>query len=75
MSLIYNEQTKLTAGTVDRISTACFAIGVVAPITAAAFGVPGYAPGLAVVGFSLGWLFVGTCLHLVARGFLRRLKP
>jgi len=45
--LIENERTKFTAAAVDRISTACIAIGFIAPLTAATVGIPGYAVGWA----------------------------
>jgi hypothetical protein len=67
VSLVHNEQTKLTAGAFDRLSTACFALGVIAPIVAASFGAPGYSIGLALIGFSLGWLIVSLGLHFLAR--------
>lgn len=75
MSLVHNEQTKYTAAALDRVSTACIAIGVIAPVVAATFGAPGYSVGRALVGFSLGWLFVGAGLHLLGRALLRRLRP
>jgi hypothetical protein len=73
--LIENERTKFTAAAVDRISTACIAIGFIAPLTAATVGIPGYAVGWALIGFSVAWLLIGGALHLLGRAMLRRLKP
>ena len=75
MSLIHNEQTKLTAGALDRISTAAIAIGVIAPVVAATFGAPGYSGRAALILFSGGWFVVGIGLHLLGRAILRRLIP
>ncbi len=46
MTLIHNEQTKLTASAFDRASTACLTVGVIAPVAATFFNLGG-APGAA----------------------------
>ena len=72
--VIHNEQAKYSAAALDRISTACIAIGAIAPVVAAMVGVPGYAIGWTLIGFSAAWLFVGAVLHFVGRAMLRSLK-
>jgi hypothetical protein len=55
----------------DRASTACVAIGVLAPL---ATGLQGHAIGiLGIVAFT-GWLVAAIMLHFVARHVLRGLK-
>ena len=75
MSLVHNEQTKLTAGAFDRVSTACLALGVIAPVAAWTFGAPGYFIGPTLIGFTAAWCAFGVGIHLVARALLRNLKP
>ncbi|WP_407518754.1 hypothetical protein [Methylobacterium oryzisoli] len=78
MSLIHNEQTKLTAGYLNAGASAFLAAGVVAPIAAAVFGVTG--PGgpvptlTIVIGVSM-FLVGSILLHLAARYLLRSLRP
>ena len=76
MSLVGNEQTKLTATTVNSVAIASIAAGFITPLVAATFDIPG---ALARGGFvttlaAVAWLTAGTILHLIARTFLRRLK-
>jgi hypothetical protein len=73
--VVHNEQTKYSAAALDRISTACIAIGAIAPIVAVTVGTPGYAPGWGLIGFSVVWLLVGAVLHFLGRAMLRSLKP
>ena len=42
MSLIHNERTKLTAAWLNTLGAASIVAGVLAPIAAAGFGLPGY---------------------------------
>ena len=72
--LVHNERTKFSAGALDRISTACIAIGAIAPIVALTSGTPGYSFGWSLMGFSFGWLFVGVVLHFIGRAMLRSLR-
>jgi hypothetical protein len=69
MSLIHNERTKLLSNALDRVSTACIAVGAL-----------GQALSLSPAGWiSLvsagGWFLAAVALHLVARHVLGRLKP
>lgn len=70
MSLVRNEQTKLTATWLNGMSVAAVAVGVIAPFTAALIGTTSFA-----VAFIAGaiWMTAASVLHLGARGILRRL--
>ncbi|WIJ24379.1 hypothetical protein [Devosia sp. RR2S18] len=75
MSLVENERTKLLANALDRASTACVTVGLLAPIAAVIYG----ASGTAVTPwtFALGgviWLLAAVALHLGARFVLGGLK-
>ena len=72
--VVHNERAKYSAAALDRISTACIALGVIAPAVALTSGTPGYSFGWSVVGFSLSWLFVSGALHFIGRAMLRRLR-
>ena len=72
--LVHNESAKFSAAALDRISTACIAIGAIAPIVALTTGTPGYSFGWTLMGFSIGWLFVGAVLHFIGRAMLRSLR-
>lgn len=73
MSLIHNEQTKLTATALNNVAVAFLIAGIVAPlVTHAQQPVP--PSGWAIL-LSLAWLLSGFILHVVARLTLRRLKP
>lgn len=74
MSLIHNEQTKLTAAAIDRLSTACIALGVIAPVVSFGMGGTGYSL-LTVTAFGVVWFSIGACLHFLGRAILRRLRP
>ena len=77
MSLVANEQAKLTANWPNAIASGIIITGVIAPIVAALYGVPGPSQTgpatLALV--SIIWLATGTVLHVVARSILGRLVP
>jgi len=70
------ERTKMPANALDRASTSCLTIGVLAPIAAALYGLSGNPVGLPVliIGSSV-WLFAAIALHLVARKVLKGLDP
>ncbi|MFD2649008.1 hypothetical protein ACFSX5_14560 [Devosia albogilva] len=75
MSLIENERTKLLANALDRASTACLTVGLLAPVAAVFYGAGGTA--LETWTFALGggiWLFAAVALHLVARRVLGGLR-
>lgn len=73
--LIHNERTKLLANALDRASTACLSVGVLAPIAAAIYTVAGTVP--ATLTFVIGavcWILAAMVLHISARYVLRRLQ-
>lgn len=73
--LIDNEQTKLLANALDRASTACLTVGVLAPVAAVIYSVTGSSADLWY--FVLGtviWFLTALTLHLGARRTLRRLR-
>ena len=72
MSLIRNERTKLLAGALDRVSTACVTVGIVAPAASLVYGFSGrfQAPAWFLsVAFVL-WSLAAIALHLGARRVL-----
>lgn len=71
MSLIHNEQTKLTATWLNGIAIAAVAVGGIAPSIAAVTGTTS-APLAAAL--ALFWLLVGAGLHFSARTVLKRLR-
>ena len=74
MSVVHNEQTKLTANALDRASTACLTVGVLGPSAAALYGLGGNAAaGHWIVFGALLWLAAASLLHYMARRTLRRL--
>ena len=70
MSLVRNEQTKLTATFLNGIAIAAVAVGIIAPGTAAVLGTA--SPTLALLSGSI-WRAIGSALHIGARRVLRRL--
>jgi hypothetical protein len=70
MSLIHNERTKLTAGALDRASTAFFAVGVLGQ----AFSLVPSKEGLVSLISILVWFFAAICLHIVSRHVLGSLQ-
>lgn len=69
MSLIHNERIKLLASAIDRASTACIAIGLLAPLVSG--GMDGNWYTAASVGI---WLLIALILHWAANRILGRLK-
>ena len=72
MSLIHNEQTKLTATLLNTIAAAVCVAGVVAPLVGLSYDLPG-PRGTAIVASFL-WLLLGGAIHLLARRLLRGLR-
>lgn len=73
MSLIHNEQTKLTATALNNIAVAFVIAGFVGPLVAYGFGSTSLPPTLATAVISLSWFLIGLILHLIARLILLRL--
>ena len=74
MSLVGNERTKYFATLVNTVSATAIGAGVIAPLVAFSYGVPGPITGGAAVLVSLAWLTTGTALHLMVRRILGRLQ-
>jgi hypothetical protein len=72
MSLVHNEQTKLTATALNNVAVAFVIAGFVAPIVGLGQSRPA---DIVPVLFSLIWLLTGLVLHLAARLILRTLQP
>lgn len=70
MNLIHNEATKLLANALDRASTACFAIGALAPTVAGSTG-----PLSRVLVTATVWILVSIGLHVLAQRVLKGLRP
>jgi VIT1/CCC1 family predicted Fe2+/Mn2+ transporter len=75
MSLISNEQTKLTATYLNGLAIALFAVGGLAPLFSYTFGSIAGQPLWAVVVVAAICLAVSAALHLIARRILRELIP
>jgi hypothetical protein len=74
MSLVHNEQTKLTAGWLNTLGTALVAAGTFAPIAALLYGFSSSTPDRLSLAVSAAVCFMGgIALHLGGRRFLRRL--
>jgi hypothetical protein len=74
MSLIQNEQTKLTATALNNVAVAFVVAGFVAPVIGFARTLE-FRPGVESAIFSAVWLLTGSVLHVAARLILRRLQP
>lgn len=73
MSLIHNEQTKLTATFLNGMALAIFAVGGLGPMVTAAYGERG--PSFFLLAMALYCLAAAFALHFMARRILRRLEP
>jgi hypothetical protein len=71
---IDNERTKLAANALDRASTACLAVGILAPLATLLQG-QAHPPLVGVVVSFAGWLGAAVVLHFAARRMLGGLKP
>ena len=75
MSLVHNERTKYLATLLNTVAAATIVAGVIAPIVAFTFGVPGPISGRFALLISAVWLLTGVALHYVVRRILGRLQP
>jgi len=75
MSLIHNERTKLSATALNTSASACFTIGVLAPLAVAFYKIgPGPVPFNSIAAGAVIWLTVASFLHYHARRILGGLK-
>jgi VIT1/CCC1 family predicted Fe2+/Mn2+ transporter len=75
MSLIHNEQAKLTATYFNGLAIAVFAVGALAPVFSYAFGSMAGQPLWAVTATAASCLVASAALHFIARRLLRKLIP
>ncbi|MFT3689018.1 hypothetical protein [Paenirhodobacter sp.] len=73
MSLIRNEQTKLTATYLNGVAIAVFAVGGLAPVFSSLYS--GAGPSVFLLVVSVVCFLVSFALHYGARMALRRLEP
>jgi hypothetical protein len=66
MALIHNEQTKLTANSLDRLSTACAAAGFIAPAVSLSSSGSSFSVSLPTVISTLVWLS-GALIYIGVR--------
>ncbi len=75
MSLIHNEQIKLTATALNNVAVAFVIAGFVGPMVAVGYGSAAMARDSIAILVSIIWLFVGFILHSIVKPILRDLKP
>ena len=76
MSPVDLEQIKLFANACDRLSTACFTVGLLTPIAGYIYDVSGFRSSIGLwhlLGGLTCWIIVGIGLHLLARRALNRI--
>ena len=65
---IHNERLKLLANALDRLSTACFTLGFLAPLAAVIYGPAAFNTDPRFFPLAAGsWIVGGVALHLFAR--------
>ncbi|BBK32997.1 hypothetical protein EDC65_4391 [Stella humosa] len=75
MSLIQNEQAKLTGTFLNGTAIAALVAGTIAPFASLLYGVnPPVASPVGVVASAGTLILVGVALHILARSLLRKLK-
>jgi hypothetical protein len=74
--LVHNERVKLTANLLNAAASGMVVTGVVAPLVAVLYGVPGLGEaGALVIGLGTGaWLAASVILHIAARAVLGSLR-
>jgi len=73
--LVRNERIKLSAGAIDRLSTACIAAGFIAPAVSLANGQVVLALSTPLALSTATWLLAALALHFTARYVLGKLEP
>jgi VIT1/CCC1 family predicted Fe2+/Mn2+ transporter len=74
MSLVRNEQTKLTASWLNAISAASIAVGGFAQLAPVVSGASAATSAATVALFGLVWIILGVAIHWAARRVLRGLQ-
>jgi hypothetical protein len=72
--LIANERTKLTAAFLNGVATAMVGAGVIVPLVAFTYGIPGAAPGSTLAFVGSCWFLAGVGLRLLPRRLPRGLR-
>ena len=67
------EHLKLIANGLDRVSTACFAFGIIGPMAAVTFGLSSASFWPLIIGTVI-WFFFGIGLHVVAHVILEGMQ-
>ena len=75
MSLIHNEQTKLSANWVNGVSLAIFGAGGFGPWITLAYPLGPHYDAIVLSLISLICILAAAGLHLTARAFLKQMKP
>ena len=75
MSLVHNERTKYLATLVNTVAATSIGGGVIAPLVAVTYGVPGPIGGYGTLLVSVAWFGTGIALHFGVRRILGRLRP
>jgi hypothetical protein len=74
-NLIWNERPKLLAGSLDRVSTACFTLGILTPVAASIYEPAQMSLNSQFVPIAAGsWIIGGVALHLFAQIILGALE-
>ena len=76
MSLIFNERQKLLANNFDRMSTACFTVGIATPLAGYLYNIGNFANTVRLAELlpvAAGWTIAAVLLHIIARKALRGL--
>lgn len=74
MSLVHNERIKYLATLVNTVASATIVAGVIAPLIAFTYGVPGPGGGAFAIAISVVWLLTGAALPYAVRAILGRLR-
>jgi len=77
MDPVGNEQIKFLANALDRVSTACFTVGIATPLAGYLYNVAGFRAVISVpelVGGLLAWIAAAVGLHLAGKRVLTRLR-
>jgi hypothetical protein len=77
MSLIANERTKLLANALDRASTACVAVGILAPLSGLPYGTGMSREAVPLIYLLIGsicWFAGAVASHVMVRRVLAGLK-
>jgi hypothetical protein len=75
MRLVHNERLKLTAAYLNTVAGAIMVTGVVAPIVALSYDLPGPKSAKEVALVSMVWFLASGARHYLARRLLGGLRP